>query len=141
MARRRRGRDAVTSVNANFEQELLRPVELPSDPLSSLDMFIGETLPHDRRLFSFGEVEKYSLGISPSREGSSPVRAETRARGSVARFRAIEPGPLGRAQIGFNDPNTVAICLRRKVRKEVMIARRGRGSKRPRRKWYSNIRC
>jgi len=120
MARRRRGRDADTFDNANLESELLRPVVMPSAlPLSPLDNYLGVDLPHDRREFSFGEPETYSL-----------VTAQP-----VSRV------PFSREHVAFGDPDTVAICQRRKVRKEVLIARGGRGAKRPKRKWYSNIRC
>jgi len=120
MARRRRGRDADTSVNANLERELLRPVVMPSAlPLSTIDNFLADELPHDRRLFSFGEPETYSLVTAPP----------------------VGHAPFSREHVSFGDPDTVAICQRRKVRKEVLIARGGRGAKRPKRKWYSKIRC
>lgn len=47
--------------------------------------------------------------------------------------------PVG---ISFKVPDHVAICVRRKQRKEVMIARGGRGSrKRKHRNIYSDMRC
>lgn len=53
----------------------------------------------------------------------------------------------GRAALAFRDPNRVAICIRRKIRKEVLFAlsphrRIGRGAgKHRRRNWASAIRC
>lgn len=123
MARGRSGRSADTSDIANLTTELLRPVELPdlSPSVSQLDEFLGPTLPYDRRAFSFGEPERYSLV----------------SRGTV-RY-----GQVYRDQIGFGDPSTVAICYRRKQRREVLFAKRrirGRGGAR-RRSWRSMVKC
>lgn len=137
MARKRRS--ARPFETANLENELLRPVVLPSGhPLSEVEDFLGPELPFDRRLFSFHEPEMFQLAD----QGSLPVRAETR-RGSVARS-AIEPGaPLGAGPIGVSTPNTVGVCIRRKRRREVLHAMRrvGRNSGRRRRNQWSNIKC
>lgn len=128
MARRRHGRSAETTDFANsptfdqFTTELLRPT-LPSRfdlQASPFDNYLGDTLPHDRREFSFGEPESYSLVTAP-------------ADVSV---------PFSRERVAFGNPDTVAICHRRQVRREVMIAmkRRGRGGSR-RRDWRSEIKC
>lgn len=139
---RRSRRSAVPSENANLENELLRPVQLPSGFVSDLDDFLGPELPHDRRLFSFHEPELFQLVD----QGSSPARAESRTwRGSVARSsRAIEPGALFSAgPIGVRRPDSVAVCVRRKRRKEVLHALRrvGRNSGRRRRNQWSDIKC
>lgn len=48
-----------------------------------------------------------------------------------------------RAVFGFNVPNLVSICVRRKVRREVLLAmgRGGGGKRRPRRNSWSDIVC
>lgn len=48
------------------------------------------------------------------------------------------------AKLAFAGPSSVAICVRRKRRREVLMAKGyggRRGQRRPRRSWYSNIRC
>lgn len=123
-ARRSSGRSADTSDIANaptdLEAALLSPVLMPAFPVSRVDEFLGEALPYDRRRFSFGEPETYGLvNVTP--------------RGH---------GPFSREQIGFSDAGTVAICHRRKVRREVLFAkrvRRGYGARR--RSWRSLIKC
>lgn len=48
-------------------------------------------------------------------------------------------------QIGFDNPDLVLNCVRRKQRREVIFAKRkrrqGSGARRRRRNFYSNIRC
>lgn len=48
-----------------------------------------------------------------------------------------------RAPLGVRIPNYIAICIRRKVRKEVLHAKRkaGKGHKQPRRNEWSSIKC
>lgn len=126
MARRGRARsiqrDAADIANdplALLDTPLLSP-EL--EPVSRLDEFDPLDIPHDRRQFTFGEPEVYRLVTAPS------VRQVTRR---------IDP------KISFGDPATVAICVRRKQRREVLFAKRrmrGRGGAR-RRHWYSNVKC
>lgn len=75
-----------------------------------------------------------------------------RAPGARNRFapRLVTPGwvPLGgdlpTAKIGFADPLNVAVCVRRKQRREVLFAKHKagrRGQRRPKRNWFSNIKC
>lgn len=48
------------------------------------------------------------------------------------------------AKVGFKEPNKVAVCVRRKQRREVLFAKHktGRsGQKRPRWNWFSRITC
>lgn len=123
MAARRsnRGSSADASDVANADDlidALLEPIGVPVSPVSRIDEFSFDTIPFDRRFFHFGEPERYSLTV-----GSS----------SRARFPS--------STIAFADPSTVAICVRRKMRREVMIAsgRRGRGGRR--RTWRSDIKC
>lgn len=58
------------------------------------------------------------------------------------RSKAIRPS-YPSFQIGFSQPKSVIICIRRKIRKEVLIAKkrpRGRGVK-ARRNFWSDIQC
>lgn len=46
--------------------------------------------------------------------------------------------------LGFEMPLKLNICVRRKIRREIMFARGGAGSRKmrkPRRSYYSNVRC
>lgn len=67
--------------------------------------------------------------------------------GPQRRFRpavtySSSPGniPIG---IGFARPDTVAICVRRKVRREVLFAKNKSGGRhrRPRRNYWSSVKC
>jgi len=54
------------------------------------------------------------------------------------------PSPSKLAAYGFANPSRVAMCVRRKVRKEVIHAIRvagKRGLKRPKRNFWSNVKC
>lgn len=134
MARRsRRAADTQVDVssadtfdNANPLDGLLdTPPVMPVNPLSRLDEFMDDRLPLDRRQFAFGELEKYTLSVGDRTDGK--VKAFSR-----------EP-------IGFGDPSTVAVCVRRKQRREVLHAyrrtRKGSGAGRRRRNEYSNTKC
>jgi len=46
--------------------------------------------------------------------------------------------------VGFVNPENVAVCVRRKIRKEVLFAKRKtgkRGQKKPRFNWFSKVSC
>ena len=139
MARRGRrsdeGSSADTTDNARPELDsLLDPLPaLPVDPVSSLYDFTGPTIPNDRRAFSFGEPERYSLNVGQGRGDS--------ARSDVG---AVERSTRLPTSVRFEDASTVAICVRRKERREVLHAKRkirkGGGSGR-RHHWYSKIKC
>lgn len=137
MARRPRRNEDTTDISSDrpvstLEQSLLRPVIMPDvDPLMSpVDNFLGDTLPHDRREFSFHEPEQYTLEVASGPE-----------------IRGLESGPVAvPAGIGFHRPETVAICVRRQQRREVLFAKKairkgGRVSSRRHRRWYSDIKC
>jgi hypothetical protein len=54
------------------------------------------------------------------------------------------PSPARLAAYGFQNPHNVALCVRRKVRKEVIHAIRVAGKtglKRPKRNFWSNVKC
>lgn len=105
---------------------LLDPLPaLPVSPLNPLDDFLGDSLPSDRRAFSFD---------------SEPTRG-TSSSGHVKL-----PDPvLDRAPEALStDRVRIATCVRRQQRREVMFAKkfhkRGRGGGR-RRTWRSDVRC
>lgn len=127
MARRGRSRDtapsADTSVIASPDLDgLLEPLPaLPVDPVSSLDNFVGPTLPMDGRAFSFNMESSH-----------------------VSTSRAQIPSLQDRVGAVPDDRLQIAVCVRRSQRREVMFAKRyhkrGRGGGR-RRNQRSNIRC
>lgn len=131
MARRRR--EVSSAETTEFASPdpldgLLEPAaEVPRSPLSSLDNFLGPSIPADRRVFSFGEPERFNLNVGSSVDGIRDV--------GVSRLST---------QVGFSRPAEVGICVRRKERREVLHAKRrirkGRGGGR-RQHWYSKIKC
>lgn len=134
MARRGRKSDEGSSAapieNARPDvlDGLLDPLPaLPSDPVSSLDDFMQPLIPNDQRLFSFGDPERYTLDV-----------------GQTANSIGVERPTRLPAQVRFADPAQVAICVRRKERREVLHAlryvRKGKGGSR-RRNWASKIKC
>lgn len=134
---RRRSRPANADVsNPSLNDSLLdvlsEPLELPSSPLSLVEDFLGPDIPHDRRTFRFGqEPEKYRL-MDVSEALRSPQSGRIKNQIPVVRY----------GSVGFQNPDTTAICVRRKIRKEVLIAKRKRGKGGARKmKWYSKVRC
>lgn len=134
MARRRsRGRSAETNDFAssptfeNLNRELLRPAEDLTSPLTEPFVDTLLELPADRRQFSFGEWE------APVMVPSSPGQVST---WSPAR------SPLPR-DVRVEDPRNLAVCVRRKDRREVLHALRrvGRGGGKRRRNEWSDVHC
>lgn len=96
-------------------------------PLSSLFSTGVSRQIEDRRLF---HPDGYS------RPASSFQSFNHRLRASPSRKL-----PFG---VGFVSPSKVLVCVRRKIRREVMFAKGGAGSRRmsrPRRSYYSDVRC
>lgn len=99
---------------------------------------LGPTRSRQIRLL---EDRRYWHPIGPQR----PARAwnMNAARVSVPTYAKLA-GAAVTAKLAFAGPASVAICVRRSRRREVMFAlRKGgrRGQRRPRRNWYSSIRC
>lgn len=98
----------------------------------------------DRRRFHFDGSYRPALRFSgvPARYSVGPT--STRRSGqSQKKFSGLRPEG-GRTVLAFRDSGRVLICARRKMRREVLFARRktGRvGQKRPRYSWYSAISC
>lgn len=135
MARRRsRGRSAETNDFAssptfeNLNRELLRPAEDLTSPLTEPFVDTLLELPADRRVFDFGQAE------APMMEPSLNLGMRS---GPGVRF-----VPLPR-DIRAADPRNVAVCVRRKDRREVLHALRrvGRGGGRRRRNEWSDVHC
>jgi len=128
MARRSRG----SSTTASRSQAVHR---------SSIDDIFFDSLVADRRhiqlyqdLRSFHPAGPLrALAAFSSGDGQVVDRSVVRPRGRLA--------PYFSGHVGFSDPTRVFVCIRRKVRREVLMAtRRGRGG-RSRRNWRSDIRC
>lgn len=134
--RNRRERDRIQVATGTVSR-----VTVPS--LSSLEPL---TLPliEDRRTFHPDRVRpaaRFTTG-GPSRLGLSE-RKNTRGR-----FKGFKANSQTKAPIAFDVPASVAVCVRRKTRKQVLFAQRktGRaGTKRlrrtRRRSSYSSVRC
>lgn len=92
--------------------------------LGQLDLF------EDRRLFN-PELAPPARSTNRSRHRLVIPRS-TRSRGKLPQF------------VGFDVPEKVLICVRRKIRGEVLHAKKKtgrRGQKKPRRGYYSSVSC
>lgn len=72
-----------------------------------------------------------------------PIRSFDRF---VSPRRVVSPNPRVRVPtaVAFANPRKVFLCVRRKIRREVMFAKGGAGSRkmrRPKRNQHSNVRC
>lgn len=109
---------------------LLDPLPaLPVDPLDQLEQFATPSIPHDRRFFHFGEPERFNLDVAEVTRG--------REGGTIA------PSSLP-SRVGFVVPRSVAVCVRRKERREVLhalgkVRKRGGGSRR--KNLFSHVKC
>lgn len=129
MARRGRSRSnpgssADTIDNASLDLDgLLEPLPaLPVDPVSTLDNFLGPSIPHDQRAFSLDMEPVHGSPSSRSNVVASPYSV----------------------QVVQNDSVRAAVCVRRSQRREVLFAmrRHGKGSGRKKqRTWKSDIPC
>lgn len=123
----------VISTNAS---DLSLP-RLPSPPRS-----IFQRLPGQLELFPLSEVDDRRT-YHPSRHRPAPSFSRPRHRLKVP---SLLQNPLAgtKALVTFSAPQNVLICVRRKIRKEVMHAfkKAGKtGQRRPRRNAYSSISC
>lgn len=127
-------RDVRNITNA-IHESLLAPV---FSPVTSLRLY------EDRRLWHpegrYAPARSFSRSRHRLREVAPSRVSEARRSRSVSNMSSL---PVHR--IGFERPERVLICVRRKMRREVLFARRktGRGVKRrrPRFNWYSKISC
>lgn len=126
----RRGSRSVPSVSPidTFEEDMLSDVIPEVSPVSRVDEFVGDRLPYDRRLFSFHEPELFRMITS----------------GDVVQGRTVSAQRgLSQDRLAYGSPETVAICVRRKQRREVMFAKRRRGGRGGSKRWTwrSDIKC
>lgn len=123
--RRRRNRSDSERPHAVSQRPLatlLRPAPPPIKPLQLIeDRRTYHPLGADRPARQVSGHPSKPLRVTPSRKFKIPT------------------------QLGFTDPRQVAVCVRRKQRKEVLHALKktgkGKRHRRPRRTWLSNIRC
>lgn len=119
MARRRRNiRDTVAITNRH---------RLDLRPRLTLSSF---SIPSDRRVF-------HPDGHFRRPDAFVRVAADLRVTPSSPR-RSL---PFS---VSFRDPSRVHLCVRRKVRREVLFAKGGAGSRKmrpPRRNYFSSVRC
>jgi len=117
----------VNIPNANsLRRPTVRLNPLPSLPLVSLISSFTEV--SDRRTYH---------PSGPSRSARSTSRAH---------HDLVSPSPFGRFSgsygVGFKNPERVLVCIRRKQRREVLLAKgRGGANRKPRRSYYSDVRC
>jgi len=113
--------------------ELLAPLDDPVRPIRPVTLIPPTSLFHEvedgRRWSPYG-VDRSSVSFSGAEAERRKVVGP--ARGNPAHA------------IGFNNPETVVRCARRKARREVIFAKRhrhkGAGSRR-RRNFWSNVQC
>lgn len=113
---------------------------LPTSPLSRLSDI------EDRRLFHFEGADRPAL-----LDDGTPARVhvvDRRKNRNRVKPKAFRFGPKiysqTKAIVAFQEPERVAVCVRRKARREVLFAKKraGRGGMRsPKRTWLSKISC
>lgn len=137
MARGRRRRE----VNTPTPSLTFRLPSVIRSPLSVVTPTVLQEIEDRRTYHPLGRSRpaRFSTG------GPSHVTVKDRPRNG--RFRYSDPfGSSGtKAFVAFTRPSAVAICVRRKTRKEVLFAKRkaGRGGsqRRHRRNWFSKVSC
>lgn len=133
-------RDVVTShsiTNRRLPRSVLSLVS-PVPYLSPL------THIEDRRLWHPEGRYAPARSFSRSRHRLTIVSGSSRSHVSRRSRGLPSLSSLPAHRIGFEQPERVLICVRRKMRREVLHALRktGRvGQRRPRRNWYSSISC
>lgn len=141
MPRKKRGRGHSSTAN---HQSYYRPDVVLDEGLPSLFSAVRSPLleVEDRRLWTpepILDVPPASFGQSSS--NISPARAPKRATGAGAKspYSLMASKPI----MAFQHPKFVAVCVRRKQRREVLLALGlgGGGKRKPRRNNLSNVRC
>ena len=156
MARRNRRRSEVPSdTSIELDLMLAAPAMEPLAPLSPFSLPLLEDrrewtpVLHDEPVTHDAYTEYETYEPEPKRQKPRAPRLPTQARNARARAVGSYARPTQNrgelpSQIAFSNPNRVAICIRRKRRKEVLFALRktGRGS-RARRHYnaHSFVRC
>lgn len=121
-------------VNITIPRMLPRPIYVP--PVNRL------VVAEDRRTWSPGSTYRWAKTVI-----GTPARIRAKVRGRVSQLMTPNYMQQVARHIEFVSPRRVVVCVRRKIRKEVMHAlgfagRRGRGGAGPRRYTeHSNIHC
>lgn len=143
MARRAsRRRDVLTSITNPLRDPL---AELLPSNFTAVRFDLTEV--EDRRTWSpepiLDDLPRDLRGVPTPIRPAQPARKAQRSR-SVA-GPSLTPRPIFAFVDHHNPIKRVAICVRRKIRKEIMhalkFAGKGGGKRRPRRNSNSNIRC
>lgn len=137
----RRDHSINSSPIATFQVPVFQPLPLlPTSPLSRLSEV------EDRRLFHFEGPNRPAL-LDDGTLARTHVVDRNKNRNRV-KPRAFRFGPKiysqTKAIVAFEAPERVAVCIRRKARRQVLFAkqRAGRGGlRKPRRTWLSKISC
>lgn len=128
----RRDTPSISSRPLHEMEFLVRP--LPDLPINS---------PVVRSQLS--EIEDYRVFTpDPVRVAKSSRRSSVRLQLAPARGRPVSGRPFSDVQrLTFRQPKFVAVCIRRKQRKEVLFAKgkSGGGNRRGRRSFWSDVRC
>lgn len=106
----------------------------PVSPFVGYDAFAGKkTVLEDRRQFHPMRALRPAFSL-PRAAARLVVKEPRRPRSFLAQTRAT---------IAFADPRRVLICIRRKTRREVLMALGGGGGgkRKPRRNQHSDVRC
>lgn len=113
---------------------------LPSRPLFSVRRPVNLSLYEDRRVFH--PERAYRPALSFSRKSSAVVKL--RQPTSVAKKRVVPFRWKLPDVLAFTNPVKVLLCVRRKERREVILAknlhRKGAGGSKHR-NWWSDIKC
>lgn len=115
-----------TRANRGFANNALLSLRPSINPFS-----IG-VIPDDRRTFHPDQSTRFPRA---SLSYANNIGVSRSAKNKSRRF------PFA---VGFKSPSRVYLCVRRKVRREVMFAKSGAGSRRmrrPKRNYYSDVRC
>jgi len=146
LTKRRHERDDFYIAKRSLPRaELLDLLDARSGPVSL-------PIPFDLREVSDGrrfDPYRGNLYSTAVEIGKSPARirvANNRNRPFPARGRVFSPWSMVPYQLGFENPSRVVLCVRRKIRRSVLHAKRIAGrspsSFRPRKRGpYSSIRC
>lgn len=101
------------------------PDPLPLNPVSIIDEFLQPAIPFDQRAFSFdADLQNPKMEVS---RGSTPTQVSTIPSG-----------------VSVSRPEVLAVCVRRKERREVLFAfkKNGRGGAKKRRyNEWSKVHC
>lgn len=145
MARRSKNKGTTHNTYQSNYTDPMRDINIIASPLLRVSLPAPLTLLEDRRTYhpdglfrSPAAVPRYSsrLVISPAKKWS-----KSNARNTVrSRVRLFESPP---ATVGFQRPSRVALCVRRKTRREVLFARGsgGKGNRKGKRTYTSQFHC